>query len=124
MKRVILSICMCVAVGGCSVNGNGETHGQERTSGLGLAGMNLDVRPQDDFFHYVNGTWIADTEIPDDHSRWGAFDILREKSKENIKNIVAEVTTLLGDVPKVDAIVPGGSSRSASTLAGLNVIAA
>jgi putative endopeptidase len=40
--------------------------------------MDLSVRPQDDFYNYVNGTWMKKTEIPGDRGRWGSFDQLRE----------------------------------------------
>lgn len=43
-----------------------------------IENMDLSVRPQDDFYNYVNGTWMKKTEIPGDRGRWGSFDQLRE----------------------------------------------
>ena len=40
--------------------------------------MDKSVRPQDDFYNYVNGNWMKKTEIPSDRGRWGSFDQLRE----------------------------------------------
>jgi putative endopeptidase len=40
--------------------------------------MDKNVRPQDDFYNYVNGNWMRTTQIPPDRSRWGSFDQLRE----------------------------------------------
>lgn len=40
--------------------------------------MDKKVRPQDDFYNYVNGNWMKTTQIPPDRSRWGSFDQLRE----------------------------------------------
>lgn len=40
--------------------------------------MDKKVRPQDDFYNYVNGNWMRTTQIPPDRSRWGSFDQLRE----------------------------------------------
>ena len=42
--------------------------------------MDLSVRPQDDFFRYVNGKWLDNTPIPADLSAYGSFAILRERS--------------------------------------------
>lgn len=42
--------------------------------------MDKDIRPQDDFYNYVNGNWMKTTEIPSDRARWGSFDELREKT--------------------------------------------
>jgi hypothetical protein len=39
------------------------------------------VRPQDDLFRHVNGSWLAKTEIPADKASYGAFDILFDKAQ-------------------------------------------
>ena len=61
---------------------------------LGFDPAELDdgVKPGDDFFAYVNGKWIAENEIPADRSRYGAFDILRDKSDEDVKAIIEEAS--------------------------------
>ena len=38
------------------------------------------VDPGDDFFAYVNGKWVRENPMPAEYSRFGAFDILGEKS--------------------------------------------
>src|SRR5690606_11769609 len=42
--------------------------------------MDKTVKPQDDFYNFVNGNWMKTTEIPSDRSRWGSFDELRENT--------------------------------------------
>jgi putative endopeptidase len=49
------------------------------------------VKPGDDFNAYVNGTWIAEMEIPADRSRYGSFDLLREKSEQRVKFIIDDL---------------------------------
>lgn len=51
---------------------------RELSSGVDLAGMDTSVRPGDDFFAYVNGKWVEETEMPADKSRYGTFDMLRD----------------------------------------------
>lgn len=46
--------------------------------GINLSYMDTSVRPQDDFFSYVNGGWMKTAEIPSDKSSWGSFNALRE----------------------------------------------
>jgi endothelin-converting enzyme/putative endopeptidase len=61
-------------------------------SGIDDSGFNREVRPQDDFFDYVNGKWVAETEMPADRSRWGTFDSLREQSDTDVRVLVEEVS--------------------------------
>jgi putative endopeptidase len=66
--------------------------------GVDLAARDLSVDPGDDFFHYANGTWLANTPIPDDRTRWGTFDMLREKADQDQRVIIEEVA-LAGGAP-------------------------
>jgi predicted metalloendopeptidase len=47
-------------------------------SGIETQYIDSSVRPQDDFFRYLNGKWLQSTEIPADKSSWGTFMQLRE----------------------------------------------
>jgi predicted metalloendopeptidase len=49
--------------------------------------FDLSVKPQDDFFRYANGTWIKNTPVPPEYSRWGSFDALAERNKDLLKGI-------------------------------------
>jgi putative endopeptidase len=52
------------------------------------AGMDPDIRPQDDLFRHVNGRWLDTTEIPSDRSAWGAFAVLAEQAEERVREII------------------------------------
>ena len=55
---------------------------------LDTSAMDRSVRPQDDLFRYVNGTWLDDTEIPSDKSNYGSFIVLDDNSKEQIRDLI------------------------------------
>ncbi|WP_066643444.1 M13 family metallopeptidase [Serinicoccus hydrothermalis] len=57
-------------------------------SGIDRDTMNTDVRPQDDLFAHVNGGWLASATIPDDRSRYGAFDTLRENAEAAVRELI------------------------------------
>ena len=59
-------------------------------SGIDLANFDRTVRPQDDFYRYVNGTWLAKTEIPADKNNYGAFTILQDQAEKNLHAIAEE----------------------------------
>jgi len=64
----------------------------ELSSGIDQSGFNDAIRPQDDFFAYVNGAWVDSTEIPSDKARWGTFDALSEQSQRDVRTLVEEVS--------------------------------
>ena len=57
-------------------------------SGIALENMDTSVRPGDDFFTYVNGKWISETEIPADKASYGGFAILADEAQEDVKAII------------------------------------
>jgi predicted metalloendopeptidase len=59
-----------------------------RTSGIDTQFIDNSVRPQDDFFRYLNGKWLKDTEIPADKSSFGTFIQLRDTSIAQARGII------------------------------------
>ncbi|MCO1333244.1 peptidase M13 [Microbulbifer sp. OS29] len=106
MKKLLLPLAIAATLAGVqlplsaaahdhasSSKGNTAIHQQvELASGIDLASMDTSVRPQDDFFTYVNGTWLKNTEIPADKSRWGGFTILRDQSTKQVKALIMEAS--------------------------------
>jgi putative endopeptidase len=62
-------------------------------SGIDLAELDPDIRPQDDLFRHVNGKWIERTAIPDDKARYGSFHILAEEAEKAVRDIIVEAQT-------------------------------
>ncbi len=63
-------------------------------SGFDVANMDQDIRPQDDFYRYVNGTWLDNTEIPADKSNYGSFNELIDESELAVKEIIEEAAAV------------------------------
>ncbi|MEN9715572.1 MAG: hypothetical protein RJA35_1039 [Actinomycetota bacterium] len=58
--------------------------------GIDAAAQDKSVRPQDDFYRHVNGTWLKNTEIPADKPLYGTFIALRDKSEKEVHDIITE----------------------------------
>lgn len=58
------------------------------TWGVDLGGMDRSVRPGDDFFRFVNGTWASRTTIPADRTTYGVSAQLRELSERQVRAII------------------------------------
>ncbi|WMT50745.1 MAG: M13 family metallopeptidase [Ferroplasma sp.] len=46
--------------------------------------------PTSDFYRYCNGKWLEKTPIPEDRSRYGAFDMLYEKNMYILRKILED----------------------------------
>jgi len=62
-------------------------------SGIVLAELSSEIRPQDDLFRHVNGAWLERTEIPDDKARWGSFHLIAEQAEKDVREIIEESQT-------------------------------
>ncbi|WP_396144580.1 M13 family metallopeptidase [Flavobacterium sp.] len=56
---------------------------QQKNPGIAVDLMDKSVRPNDNFFQFVNGTWLKNTAIPADKTRWGSFDELRQNTDKD-----------------------------------------
>ncbi|WP_294352286.1 M13-type metalloendopeptidase [uncultured Sphingomonas sp.] len=56
--------------------------------GFDTAGMDRSIRPGDDWFNFVNGTWAKNTQIPADRSSYGAFAVLRDLSEQRLRTLL------------------------------------
>src|ERR1700722_16779314 len=59
-------------------------------SGIDLENLDRKVRPQDDFYRYVNGTWLQATQIPVDRSEVSVFSRLDDAQQEALRALVED----------------------------------
>jgi putative endopeptidase len=93
MKRTLaaLTIALCAAGSIAIAAQHGTGHTQYGTWGVDLSAMDKSVRPGDNFFDYVNGTWLKTAKIPADRASTGAFQDLRILSEKRMKAILGDL---------------------------------
>jgi putative endopeptidase len=72
----------------CKEDGQKEMAEAEKIPGIILDNMDTSVNPTDDFYSYVNGSWVKNNTIPDDESRWGGFGVLRKSTRADVLEIL------------------------------------
>ncbi|MEN8878636.1 MAG: M13 family metallopeptidase N-terminal domain-containing protein, partial [Polaribacter sp.] len=73
---------------------------EEKVAGIVLENMDTSVKPTDDFFRHVNGSWLDKTKIPDDQTSWGGFNQLRKKTDADVLEILNDAIEER-DFPKI-----------------------
>ena len=90
-KLLVAALCVAsISLSSCSKKQGAQT-GEELVPAINLADMDTLIRPQDDFYHYVNGGWIKANPLKPAYSRYGTFDILQDRSLDQIHEIVDEL---------------------------------
>jgi putative endopeptidase len=96
LKMLLLAgVLMAFAIS-CSTDKEKE----ESIPGIVVENMDTSVRPNDDFFRYVNGAWVDKTEIPADRTSWGSFNELRKMTDSDVLTILNDAIAE-GSFPKL-----------------------
>ncbi|MGE0044376.1 MAG: M13 family metallopeptidase [Hyphomonadaceae bacterium] len=124
-RRTLTASFFAFAAAGCAARTGGAGGPAPVTGrpalgsfGVDLSARDLSVRPGNDFQAYCNGTWIRNTQIPSDRTRWGAFDMLNAEAETNIRAILEE-TSAAGGAPGSNAQKIADYYNSYNDVAGI-----
>ncbi len=82
MKKLLLLAIPIMAIS-CS-------HKQQ-TIGLNLSNLDTTKVAQNDFYHYACGGWMENNPLTGEYSRYGSFDVVREKNREQLNGLISEI---------------------------------
>lgn len=71
-------------------------------SGIDLSLMDTTANPKEDFYQFVNGGWLAQTELPADRGKWGAFNELAKATDDNVLKVLNEAIVNGNNAPDSD----------------------
>ena len=63
----------------------------DKKHGINLGNLNKSVSPASDFYEYACGGWIEKNPIPDEFSSYGQFDVLREKARKQVQDLITNL---------------------------------
>ena len=82
MKKVFICTALALTLGACTT--------KESMESRLLSNMDTTQNAGTDFFEYATGGWRKANPLTDEYARYGQFDALREKSREQLKELVLE----------------------------------
>ncbi len=88
-SALLLAAASAIAVTAALASPTGKT--MYGTWGVDLSATDNSVRPGNDFFMHVNGTWYKTAVIPPDRSSTGSFQDLRILSEKRMQEIAASL---------------------------------
>lgn len=81
----------------------------KKEPGINIANMDKTASPRNDFYKFVNGAWLKETQIPDDKTSWGSGMELFEKTNK-------DVMAILKDAAQKQTYKPGTDQSKAINL--------
>src|SRR5271169_777247 len=94
MKKLLLLVVSAYFVAGCGKQPEAPKQVAVAppvpgpVSGIDMQYVDGSVRPQDNFYKYINGKWLAATEIPADKGYYGPWDMLIDETREQVRGII------------------------------------
>ena len=61
--------------------------------GINRENLNEKESPKEDFYEYADGGWIIKNPMPDEFSSYGQFDVLREKSRKQVQELIINLAS-------------------------------
>src|SRR5687767_2273340 len=87
-KLVLVGLAGCLAVSCSRERAEPAAAARPLRAGIESAGFDKSIRPQDDPYRYVNGAWLAKTEIPPDRGSYGGFYEAIDRTQDHLREIV------------------------------------
>lgn len=103
MKNKMLNIIGIVAVIVACVAAHHFTKQRKVIMNAGIQTTNMDttVRAGDDFYNFATGGWRKSHPIPDDYTRYGVFEVLRDTNLKRVREIAENDNGKIGTLYKI-----------------------
>ena len=88
MKKIIFTIAaMALLTTSCGT----KNPNAAQTTGIDLANLDTTAIPQNDFYQFACGGWMANNPLTAEYSRFGSFDKLGLQNLEQVNGLIQEI---------------------------------
>lgn len=101
MRNKILNIIGIIAMAVACVVVYLSTREKVMTAGIKTENMDTSVRPGENFYDYATRGWRNANPVPDDYSRYGAFEVLHDTNLARVREIAENDTGKIGTLYKI-----------------------
>lgn len=91
-KRHLIVLSLAALSVACEPIGGGRPTTIVEPPSAGFAGFDLQVRPQNDFYRWVNGPWLRGMVLPSELGSYGPFVRAAETIEERLLDIIIEIS--------------------------------
>lgn len=94
MNRLYYYLPVAILVAATTVGCKQKANAQEEVvmiDGLKIENLDTTANPGSNFYRFATGGWADANPIPDEYSRYGSFDQLRENNQKQIKDLIIEL---------------------------------
>lgn len=85
MKKITMVAALAVAA--LAADAQAPAAAQGAVHGVNKAGMDMSVRPGDDFYQYAGGGWLKANPMKPEYSSYGVFNDLAETNRKQIREL-------------------------------------
>jgi putative endopeptidase len=70
------------------------------TWGFDTSMLSPEINPGNDFFGFANQKWLDENPLPAEYSRYGAFNLLRDKSTHDVQTLIDDLVANSDGLPR------------------------
>lgn len=86
-KILFLSVAViCIIFYSC--NPKTQKMEQKEIKAINLSDLDTTISPTEDFYQYATGGWQKNNPLPDEESRFGAFDLLAKETNQKVNDLI------------------------------------
>jgi putative endopeptidase len=100
--QYILFLAVAIFCWSCESAPSDSASEDMQVSGVDLSLMDTTANPKDNFYQFVNGGWLDQTELPADRGKWGAFNELAKATDDNVLEVLTEAIANGNNDPSSD----------------------